>query len=71
MCGFIRRLADGRHRVDFDPPYLPAGGVTEENVLALTAWHTARLEREVRAAPEHWFWLHRRWKTPPPLGPEG
>lgn len=69
MMGFIRRRADGRHRVDFEPPHLPAGEASEANVLALTAWHTARLERAVREAPEHWFWLHRRWKTPPPARP--
>jgi KDO2-lipid IV(A) lauroyltransferase len=66
LFGTIRRRPDGRHRMDFDPPYTPAGDPDEANVRALTAWHTARLEREVRAAPEHWFWLHRRWKTAPP-----
>lgn len=69
MMGFMRRRADGRHRVDFEPPHLPEGDASEANVLALTAWHTARLERAVREAPEHWFWLHRRWKTPPPATP--
>ena len=69
MMGFMRRRADGRHRVDFEPPHLPAGEASEDNVVALTAWHTARLERAVREAPEHWFWLHRRWKTPPPETP--
>lgn len=69
LSGFIRRRVDGRHRVDFEPGHLPAGGPTEENVVALTAWHTARLEQEIRRAPEHWFWLHRRWKTAPPSDP--
>ncbi len=66
MMGFIRRRPDGRHRVDFEAPYFPPGDASEENVRAVTAWHTARLEREVRAHPEQWFWLHRRWKTAPP-----
>jgi Kdo2-lipid IVA lauroyltransferase/acyltransferase len=69
VYGAVRRLADGRHRLDLDPPYFAEGGTSEENVRAVTAWHTARLEREVRASPENWFWLHRRWKTPPPATP--
>ena len=66
LMGFIRRREDGRHRVDFEPAYFPQGDASEENVRAVTAWHTARLEREIRVAPENWFWLHRRWKTAPP-----
>lgn len=69
VMGFMRRRADGRLRVEVEPPHLPAGEASEENVIALTAWHTARLERAIRESPEHWFWLHRRWKTPPPVTP--
>lgn len=71
VFGTIRRRSDGRHRLEVDPPHAPAGPPDGEHVRALTAWHVARLEREVRAAPEHWFWLHRRWKTPPPFGNDG
>jgi KDO2-lipid IV(A) lauroyltransferase len=24
------------------------------------------LEGAIRARPDHWYWIHRRWKTPPP-----
>ncbi len=64
--GTMRRQADGRHTLTLTPPHVPDGEVTEANVIALTAWHTALLEQSVRAAPEHYFWLHRRWKTRPP-----
>ena len=66
LFGACHRGADGRHRLVVDPPHLPQGDASDANVLALTAWHAARLEARVREAPEHWFWLHRRWKTKPP-----
>lgn len=34
-------------------------------VKAITQRFTAALERVVRAAPEQYFWLHRRWKHQP------
>ena len=33
--------------------------------IAMTQAMNASLERLVRAHPEQWFWIHRRWKTPP------
>jgi KDO2-lipid IV(A) lauroyltransferase len=37
-------------------------GATEENVRELTRRHTALLERHIRTHPDHWLWMHRRWK---------
>jgi KDO2-lipid IV(A) lauroyltransferase len=37
-------------------------------VKALTQEVTRAVERAVRAHPDHWFWVHRRWKTRPPEG---
>jgi Kdo2-lipid IVA lauroyltransferase/acyltransferase len=34
-------------------------------VKAITARYTAALERLIRAHPEQYFWLHRRWKHQP------
>jgi KDO2-lipid IV(A) lauroyltransferase len=34
-------------------------------VRAMTQRFTAALERVVRASPEQYFWLHRRWKHQP------
>ena len=69
LFGAAHRLADGRHQLFIDPPRWPTGPADESGVVALTAWHAARLEARVREAPEHWFWLHRRWKTTPPAPP--
>ena len=35
----------------------------ERGVEALTALVTALVERQVRAAPEQWLWLHDRWRS--------
>ena len=38
-------------------------GDLEADVERLTAQLAAALEADVRAAPEQYFWFHRRWKT--------
>ena len=40
-------------------------GNLDRDVLALTTELAARLEKEVRVAPEQYFWFHKRWKTRP------
>lgn len=34
------------------------------DALGMTRAMTERLERQVLARPEQWFWVHRRWKPP-------
>ena len=41
-------------------------GEADADVLANTAAFTAAIEGYVRANPEQWLWMHRRWKTRPP-----
>jgi KDO2-lipid IV(A) lauroyltransferase len=55
-----------RYRVTVERIAAARTGDLEEDVRVLTAAHTAALERAVRAAPEQYFWQHRRWKTRPP-----
>jgi Kdo2-lipid IVA lauroyltransferase/acyltransferase len=66
-------LGDGRHRVVFEGPLdPPQTGDRDRDVLAFMQDLNDRLERYVRAHPEHWYWLHRRWKTrPAPDAPKG
>ena len=40
-------------------------GDLDRDVLSLTTELAARLEKEVRVAPEQYFWFHKRWKTRP------
>jgi KDO2-lipid IV(A) lauroyltransferase len=59
---FIRRMGDGRHRVEADPMIdAPPDG----DVVAYTAAFNRCIERAIRRAPEQWFWMHNRWKTRP------
>ncbi len=65
--GFVVRRPD--YSYDFileDVPAADLRGATEENVRELTRRHVNLLERHVRAHPDHWLWMHRRWKH---LGP--
>jgi KDO2-lipid IV(A) lauroyltransferase len=70
VTGFGFRRPDGRHELEIGPPLADDPGAGDPAAPGaaerLTALHVARLERWVRARPESWFWLHRRWKTPPP-----
>jgi Kdo2-lipid IVA lauroyltransferase/acyltransferase len=56
-------LPGGRHRVVIEGPLTPPDtGDRERDALAFMQDLTDRLERWVRQHPEHWYWLHRRWK---------
>jgi len=61
---------DGSYRT----VYLPELTVRREEDLDREAYRitreaTALIEEWVRRYPEHWLWMHRRWKTPaPPSG---
>jgi KDO2-lipid IV(A) lauroyltransferase len=67
IMGFAHRQEDGRHALEIAPPLAISDPRAPNAVAALTACHTALLEAEVRKRPEAWFWLHRRWKTTPPV----
>jgi len=44
------------------------GGDEAAEVKRLTAAITAAIEEGIRERPDHWYWIHRRWKTPAPAG---
>jgi KDO2-lipid IV(A) lauroyltransferase len=63
QIGFIIRQGDGTYKVELEEiPTDDLVGHSEENVVELTRRHTAVLERYIRQYPEHWLWMHRRWK---------
>jgi KDO2-lipid IV(A) lauroyltransferase len=45
-------------------------GDHERDVEANTALFTAAIERQVRAYPDQWLWIHKRWKTRPAGEPD-
>lgn len=62
------RLPDGRFKVEIQPPlsWIPDPDVGQELGLN-TAAYASVLESHIRAHPEQWLWIHRRFKGD--LGP--
>ena len=56
----------GKYRLHIEPaiPTVSTGD-DEADAIANTQNYTAALERAVRANPDQWLWVHRRWKTRP------
>ena len=60
---WVERLGGARFRVTITPPIaLPRSDDEAADIHAATALVTAMLEGWVRARPEQWLWLHRRWR---------
>lgn len=58
-----------RHRIVFEPPVpfeSKAEDKSEAEIVENTQRYTAIIERHVRDRPDHWIWIHKRWKTRPP-----
>lgn len=66
--GFLSWDSDIRkYRLRFEPTVeLARTGDEEADVIENTARFTRVIEDYVRAHPEQWLWVHKRWKTRPP-----
>ncbi len=69
FCVAVRQPG-GRHRVEaelvtFDFSQNGAGLSEEEKLRLITEAWTKVLEKYIRQYPDHWFWMHRRWKSRP------
>jgi KDO2-lipid IV(A) lauroyltransferase len=63
QMGFIIRQKDGTYEIVLEEIfYNDLHSYSEENVIELTRRHTEVLERYIRMYPDHWLWMHRRWK---------
>lgn len=72
VMGFIMRKEDGRYEVFTEE--IPTEDLSEPvdaNILELTRRHTRLLESYIRQYPDHWLWMHRRWKHLAPVESTG
>src|SRR5439155_2704188 len=58
---FIERRGSMQHVRFVDPLETSRG----DDPVAVTAWMTARIEEQIRRAPEQWVWMHDRWRERP------
>lgn len=60
---FLVRQGLGRHRLVFSEEIpIRRTGNLRQDIADNTRCFNELIESYVRAYPDHWFWLHRRWK---------
>jgi len=58
----MERLGGARFRLTIEPPLdLPRTGDKNADIMTLMTAVNGKLEDWIRARPEQWLWLHRRW----------
>ena len=62
IAAAVYTVAPARWRMIFTERFDIPGASVE----TLTAKTNAMIEHQIRHAPEDWFWVHNRWKTPRP-----
>jgi KDO2-lipid IV(A) lauroyltransferase len=63
----VRDGVSSRHFVEcMEPIETIRRADREESVLLNTQRYTKTIEGMIRRYPDHWNWIHRRWKTRPP-----
>jgi KDO2-lipid IV(A) lauroyltransferase len=67
VIGMMERAGRGRFRAWVVRTIQPSPGSDETAEIGRIAREVNEaLEDVIRARPDHWYWIHRRWKTPPP-----
>lgn len=66
----IRENGTWKHRIVILPLIEPVRtGTQAEDIRATTEKFTAVFQRMVEQYPDHWLWIHKRWKRRPPGEP--
>jgi KDO2-lipid IV(A) lauroyltransferase len=66
IAGFISRREDESHKILIHPPLkIIRTGKREDDIFRNTAMFTEIIERQIRADPSQWVWMHRRWRKRP------
>jgi len=69
IFGFILREGASRHRLILQGPIeLIRTGDPARDIRENTARFTREIEQWIRSHPDHWVWMHNRWKRQPPAG---
>lgn len=59
---YVQRLEGAKFRIIVEAPiHLENTGDRERDVLAAMTLINAKIESWIRARPDHWFWVHKRW----------
>ncbi|TMA50861.1 MAG: lipid A biosynthesis acyltransferase, partial [Deltaproteobacteria bacterium] len=62
----VRENGTWHHRIVLLPPVEPVRtGDQEADLRATTARFTAVFQQMVEQYPDHWLWIHKRWKRRP------
>ena len=65
---FIIRCGAEQHRVCFEAPInVVASGDDSADIEIITQTYTNVLADYILDYPDHWFWVHRRWKSRSPI----
>ena len=66
LFGAAIRESNGHHKIVLElVPFDDLDPKDPLSVKVLTQRHAKVLEKYVRLYPDHWFWMHKRWKTKP------
>lgn len=59
---YVERLGGARFRVTVEAPIRPVkSGERERDIYDTMLQVNRKIESWIRARPDHWFWVHRRW----------